>query len=164
MSSGLYALLGVLIGGVVTWFGQFLFARRTERNEWLVAERLVAHELERMIADLTLVVNHGVPPLTDSFLSTATWEQYRPIFAREIQNDKKGDAFWFGISRVMSATSHAIRPFLAGLPEGSNLSLAQRVALQDLINNASRAYESITGFDPVVSQLPEGDEPANETS
>jgi hypothetical protein len=36
---GLFALAGVVIGGVITWSGQLAMLRRNNRVEWVVATR-----------------------------------------------------------------------------------------------------------------------------
>jgi hypothetical protein len=147
MSSGFYALVGVLVGGAITAGIDWWNSRRRAKADWLVASRLVSDELERLIADLRGMIEHRIVPpnLLPSFLDTRLWDEYRAVVARELKNDGSGDAFWRGLSRVNAAVGHYVRPALQKLGPGAALSPEMVVKLEECLDHAVRAYEALTG-------------------
>jgi hypothetical protein len=102
MSNGVYALLGVLLGGLVTAGVSWWQSWRAARMEWQVVSRLITDELEQMMTDLAGFVSLSRIPagFRDDLLSSALWEEHRALVARGIKNDAKGDEFWRGLSRL----------------------------------------------------------------
>jgi hypothetical protein len=64
MSSGAYALLGVVLGGIVTLFVQgglsWWQEKRANKTDWLVASRLLSDELLRLMSDMKAMIGAGV--------------------------------------------------------------------------------------------------------
>jgi hypothetical protein len=60
VSSGAYALTGVIVGGCITAGVQWLFERRRESRELLVVARVVAGDLDLADGALELVEKDGV--------------------------------------------------------------------------------------------------------
>src|SRR5262249_60365834 len=86
VSSGAYALIGVLVGGLLTAATQIgiglFMSRRTERAEWKIASRLVTEELERLMNDLRLIIEGGATPSVptdERFLSSAFWDEHHTV-------------------------------------------------------------------------------------
>src|SRR4051812_24382442 len=102
MSSGVYVLLGVLLGGFVTAGVNWWQGWREAQTEWQVASRLITDELEQMMSDLAGFVQLSRVPtgFRDDLLSSALWDDHRAVVARGIKNDPKGDEFWRGLSRL----------------------------------------------------------------
>jgi len=107
VSTGVYALIGVVLGGGIAAASQIgigiFMARRAATAEWRVAVRLVSEELERLMLELRALIEHGTTPtmpLHEGYLSTKLWEEYRTVIARELPNDSAGDEFWRGLARV----------------------------------------------------------------
>jgi hypothetical protein len=147
MSSGVYALLGVLLGGLVTVGASWFQTWRTQRAEWLVANRLLTDELERLMVDLSLLIQHGVVPPRqgEGFLDTSAWEQHSTVIARALPNNAKGDKFWRELSRMHTVMAHHIRPWLREQPPGGQLPSEFIERLRPLFDSMGTAYKSLTG-------------------
>ncbi len=158
MSSGVYALLGVLLGGLVTVGANWFQAWRTARSEWLVASRLLTDELERLMVDLRLLVQNSTVPLRPgtSFLDTSVWEEYRTVIARGLPNPE-GDRFWRELSRVHSVLAHHVRPWLSDADPGAPLDLEFLDHLRRLFGSISAAYNALADTETEVRlELPTG--------
>jgi hypothetical protein len=147
MSSGVYALMGVLLGGVVTLGVSWFQAWRSRRSEWLVAARLLADELERLMVDLGMVIRTGVVPARqgEGFLDTSAWDTYSTVIARELPNNAAGDAFWRELSRIHSAIAHHVRPWLGEQPPGAPFEAGFTDPLRQLFDGVGAAYKELTG-------------------
>jgi hypothetical protein len=83
VSAGVYALIGVIVGGLLSFGGQVALtwwqAKKAGEAEWVVANRLISDELERLMRDLDDLLQEGKVPLNrrDDFLSTSLWEELR---------------------------------------------------------------------------------------
>jgi hypothetical protein len=157
MSSGVYALIGVLLGGGLTVGAQIgvgvFMARRAENAEWKIANRLVSEELERLMLDLRALIEHKVTPyqpIDDRYLSTELWEKYREVIARKLPDDSAGDGFWKGLTWINTTTSHGLRPAIAAMPPGTPLDAAMLDAVQDGFEAARGAYEALNDAPPHV--------------
>ncbi|MHB8641418.1 MAG: hypothetical protein ACYDA3_00805 [Gaiellaceae bacterium] len=160
MSSGLYALIGVLLGGGLTAATQVfvgLFTtKRNDQREWKIAVRLVSEDLMRTMLELRGMVENGTTPfvpIDDRFMSTQLWEQYRSVIARELPDSDQGEDFWTALAAINSTTSHQLRPLLETLPPGTPLDPPLLDALRDGFDAAWGAYEALNGVSPSIRQL-----------
>lgn len=152
MSAGVYALIGVVLGGLLQIGVQWVLDWRRGRTEWKVASRLVSEELVRLMVSLRRLIEDGrMPgfPIDERFLSTSAWEEFRTVFARQIPDD--GDNFWGGIAAIHTTTSHLLRPMLEHLPPGAPLPPGLPDALRDGFDAAWGAYEAMTGTSPPIA-------------
>jgi hypothetical protein len=144
MSSGVYALLGVLLGGAVTVGVTWWQGWRAAKVEWFTANRLVSHELERLMIDLRDLIRSGIPSfMPDTFMSTPVWHEYRATIARELKNNDEGDELWRGPSRLFATIGEiesGVRASNPGPVKDDTLAW-----LRDTFGEAKRAYESLTG-------------------
>jgi hypothetical protein len=116
------------------------------KADWLVASRLISDELDHLIVDMRGMIEHRmVPNMPSAFLDTRLWDEYRAVVARELKNDGSGDELWRGVSRINAAASNYIRPALERLGPGAALSPELLISLQQCLNGALRAYESLIG-------------------
>ncbi len=89
ISSGVYSLLGVMVGALGTGGFQLGLAVRSERRDLLAAKRLVDSELSETVSLLDALHNYGDDdePLTDDVLHTIgkrdTWDTYAERLAHE---------------------------------------------------------------------------------
>ena len=81
-------------------------AKKAREEEWLVAARLLSHELERLLWDLaTMLREAGVPSrfITAQYVDTSLWEEHRATIARSLPNnlhDSEADEFWRQLCRL----------------------------------------------------------------
>lgn len=166
MSNGVYALIGVVLGGLVTLVVQGGLAwwqakrsdeaeRRADDAEWLVAARLLSEELLRLIWDLNAMISAGVigeglaAAGSRRWFDTTLWEQYRAVAARHLPNDETGDKFWralAGINSLGPTLRHLGEITPAGTPLPPGLTTSLVLAFED----AARAYETLTGVEPEI--------------
>jgi hypothetical protein len=166
MSNGVYALLGVLLGGVITAGVTWWQGWRAARAEWLVATRLISDEIRQVMRDLKFLIENGKPPgymLTgggDTFLSTAAWDEHRAVIARGLENNPTGDQLWRGLSNVYAR----VRELKALMSGGTTTGLEEiRDILLDNFADAARAYEALSGVPAGVSPAA-ASEPAQESA
>jgi hypothetical protein len=102
MSAAIYALVGVVIGGVITWGIELWRARRGEGDERRVAARLVADELGSIF-----VVWEGMEEVEPRFrewreraLRQEAWFAHRAVLARELD-----DKSWLAVRSAYDALS-----------------------------------------------------------
>jgi hypothetical protein len=157
MSSGVYALIGVVLGGFVTVGSQMavsLFAeKRAKRRAWKIAVRLVSDDLTALILALRQMIEHGVvPPVGEHFLGARAWEQYKATIAQELPDDPAGDDFWRGLASIFEGTSRSLQPTLLALPVGAPLDDKLMSALRDGYEAAWGAYEAL-GVPPPIQPL-----------
>jgi hypothetical protein len=91
VEEGIYALAGVVIGGVVTGVFAILLERRRETRDAQAARRIVKAELEaaaKAAAD-ALKVDEW-PPGWDSMRWSQSWSTYRPVLAATMADDEYG--------------------------------------------------------------------------
>jgi hypothetical protein len=169
VSSGVYALIGVVAGGGVTAAVQIgvgvFMARRAEKAEWRVAARLVSEELDRLLLDLENLIERGTTPLIpidERYLSTTLWEDQRAVIARELPDSKEGDKFWRGLAGINSATSHKLRLLFESKPPGTPLDPSVIEVLRDGFEAASAAYVALTGKQPHAKRPALGSNDATE--
>jgi hypothetical protein len=163
VSAGIYALIGVVVGGFITVGGQAALAwwqaKKRGEAEWLVAARLVSAELDRLLQVLRAIILDGeVSPtyFVAGFFSTAAWEQHHATVARWLPNDPNdptSDEFWRGLSRIygnLQAMGAA-----AGSQHGREKLDKETIAfLRGEFEEAARAYEALTGSRPDVQVPP----------
>ena len=129
------------VGAVINWLARLGMTRRTEDRDWQNAARQICDELERLDLDLTGLIDHGVTPviMVEGFLVTSAWDEYGPVLGRAVPPD--GDDFFFGLSRVMNATKHKIRPLITSVPPGTPLDPRFLQALSECRADARRARD-----------------------
>ena len=149
MSSGVYALLGVLLGGLVTAGVTWSQGWRAARVEWLTASRLISHEVEQLILGLRDLIAGGVPSyMPETFMASPLWDEYRSAIARGLKNDDEGDEFWRGLSRFYATVRETEQAIKAGNPGPIEPATAEW--LRGQFNAGRRAYESLTGAESKV--------------
>ncbi len=169
LSAGVYALIGVVVGGVLSFGGQAALAwwqqkKATEAAdkaaelEWIAIGRLVTDELERLMRDLTDLIDDRKVPLNrrKDMLSTSTWEEYRAAIARRIPNDPDDpdtDEFWRGLSRIY-VNARELRSMLDLWEPGTEIVDWQLKLMRVDRNVAARAFEAMAGVTPEVSRRP----------
>jgi hypothetical protein len=80
-------LLGTIVGGTLTTFGNFLLSRRRERLEFKTACRLVAGELDLSATLLSGPIATHYTWAPDNDLSLKAWEKYESVIASTIGFD-----------------------------------------------------------------------------
>ena len=89
VSSGIYTLTGVVLGGGVTWAAQWRLAARTDRLDARVAKRQVRAELRRIRQTPEFLTRH---PNLHEFVSfdwpaTTKWEAHSDRLARQLSDE-----------------------------------------------------------------------------
>jgi len=169
LNAGVYALIGVVVGGVLSFGGQAALAwwqqkkateaaDRAAELEWTAIGRLITDELERLMRDLTDLIDDPKVPLNrrEDMLSTSTWEEYRAAIARTIPNDPDDpdtDEFWRALSRIY-VNARELRSMLDVWAPGTEIVDWQLELMRVDRNVAARAFESMAGVPPEVSRRP----------
>lgn len=159
MSSGLYALIGVLVGAFVSGGLQYLMTRRTEDADFKVGRRLVLDELERMLLELGRLRKFKTTPavLAEGFLDTSAWEEYRAVLARHIPGGWRGEELWKGLARIESTAALNLRPLIEAVSPGTPL-------LPELLQGIEDGYAACYGaYEELAGEPPHG-EPPTETA
>jgi hypothetical protein len=102
MSAAIYALVGVAVGGFITWGIEYWRAKRGEADEKRVAARLVVDELASIS-----VVREGMEGVEPQFrewreraLRQEAWFAHRAVLARELD-----DEGWLAVRAAYEALS-----------------------------------------------------------
>lgn len=92
VSSGIYSLAGVLVGGGVTWLTQWGLAARTERQNAIVAKRQVWAELRaiKRVVDILVKRAELSAPLAEQ-LSTTQWTAHSDHLAHQLSANEWDD-------------------------------------------------------------------------
>lgn len=142
-SAGIFALAGVLAGGLITAGTTWLFEKRREDGDLRQASRLIAEELRTIYFHYELLVEDGTAPnSTDGFLPTEQWQARRDVLARHLP-----DEVWDGLSPFMDSVASSRWIILRTEPRTRPAS-----DVMDKMRNArdlaSDSYKLLTGRRP----------------
>jgi hypothetical protein len=139
----LVGLLGVAVGGVITWAVEFFFERRREQADLRQAKRLIAEELQTVWIDFDNLARDRRTPTSlvdpEAFLPTQAWQAHKATLARHLS-----DREWQELPLVAHAAGR-LRVIYLGGERGRALTSEDVKWCADLRDAASRVYTSITG-------------------
>jgi hypothetical protein len=112
LSSGVYSLIGVVVGGGVTWATQWRLAARSDRLDTRVARRKIGAELRRHRPPIARAVLQRTPnsqELLDQLLGelaqtgSEAWEEHSNRLARQLP-----DQDWDAVERAYGSIAELI--------------------------------------------------------
>lgn len=118
MIGAIFSLVGVVVGGLLTWGVQALQQRRTERAEARAAARLLSAELSEQHEFLDTLVKQASTTATRELPPASAWREYRAVMARQLDNDSwtavagaYGELNLFGSERALDprALDHMVQ-------------------------------------------------------
>lgn len=145
MTTGVFALVGVVIGALVSGIVQAYFELRRERSDVRQAQRLVAGELAQNYLRMAFMLERDSVPtggVETMFLSDSAWREYGPTLARHVKEEARFVALQAFMETVMTA-----RDIVAGMEPGQSLPAGLREALETGREQCSASYALLTGKD-----------------
>jgi hypothetical protein len=144
VTTGVFALVGVVIGALVAGIVQAYFELRGERSDERQAKRIVTGELMQNYLRLTTMVDSGRAPSRDfqpMVVSDSAWREYGPTLARHMD----GDAF--AAVQAFMETLPTLRDILAAFGAGEELPTELREGLENSRSQGIASYQILTGKD-----------------
>jgi hypothetical protein len=146
VTTGLFTLGGVVVGGLITGAVQLALEHRHQSSTIAIAKRLLIDELHNMWSHLEMVRDEGKAPqalpddVRSRFLPTSDWEKYRETLARPAA---LSDAQWVALSNFVQSVE-ALRMLLFNL--APRAPLPPDVDVDGLTNLAAETFELIAGY------------------
>lgn len=142
-SSGIFALAGILAGGLITGATTWLFERRREEADLRQAKRLVAEELRTVYFHYETAAKERRPPDSmDGFVPDEQWQARRDVLARHLP-----DKVWDTLSPFMDSITSS-RRLVARTSPGTSFPTAVVEMLTGAAELARDAYVLLTGDEP----------------
>jgi hypothetical protein len=152
---GLFGLIGVVVGAVLSLASTYLTARRGELRSTKRARRLVAAELETMRTHLLVILDERRVPerLTaatepDAYIPTLAWRVWRDSLAGGLDED-----LWIELPRIYAA-AETLRETLVNRRGGEPLEPREIEVIQLLVRAAALAEARLVGKSAEPALLP----------
>lgn len=146
VTTGLFTLSGVVVGGLITGAVQVALEHRHQSSAIAIAKRLLIDELHNMWSHLEMVRDEGKAPqalpddVRSRFLPTSDWEKYRETLARPAA---LSDAQWVALSNFVQSVE-ALRMLLFSL--APRAPLPPDVDVDGLTKLAEETFQLIAGY------------------
>jgi hypothetical protein len=120
VTTGIFTLVGVIVGGLLTGAVDLYIERRKRQALIFMAKRLVGDDLSTIVIHLDGLIERGTAPLSDEqrrakFMPTSAWETHRETLA---QKGAVSDDDWQELSSILHAVG-SLRFMILELPPAS---------------------------------------------
>jgi hypothetical protein len=148
---GLFVLLGVVAGGLVSWAVQVALERRRDMHEIVRSKRLVAEELSTVFFHVTrltetrMTPREPAPGIEDwgekSYLPNAAWAENKKVLAdkRATSEDE------FTVLATNFFNAEALRFDMLSRPPNEDLTDEEVERISDLANQVNLSYALFKG-------------------
>ena len=142
MTTGVFALVGVVIGALVAGIVQAYFELRRERRDERQAKRIVTGELMQNFLRITTMLNSGLAPNREfqpMVVSGSAWREYGPTLARHMDEDA------YTAVQAFMETLPTVRGIVAGFDAGEALPTELLEGLEASRSHCTASYQVLTG-------------------
>jgi hypothetical protein len=142
VSEAIFGLIGVALGGLITWGIQFFFEQRRNEDAVRQAKRLVAEELQTIWLNLKNLADAGTAPTYPygvdlDLLPTVAWEANKTTLARHLSDDD-----WNELPTLMHAAFRLQQLYVRG-EHGRPLTRDEIERNRELAATASELYSRL---------------------
>jgi hypothetical protein len=87
VTGAIFGLIGVVVGGLLTWAAQLFQDWRSERNVSLAAARMLSAELSVQQEALSRAAEMTAKRVSDDMPAIEDWPKYRDVMAKALDNE-----------------------------------------------------------------------------